>query len=101
MGASGGEGIQSIRCNSGIMAQVPASRDSPPARRLAPTQAWKWLTKCLGRFTQICPFIDEKLPQLAKFGGEIHVELRRYGVFLLTMINIVLIATISFATLCQ
>jgi hypothetical protein len=55
----------------------------------------------LGRFTQIRPFIDEKLPQLAKFGGEIHVELRRYGVFLLTMIKIVLIAAISFATLCQ
>jgi hypothetical protein len=55
----------------------------------------------LGRFTQICPFIDEKLPQLAEFGGEFHVRLRRYGVFLLTMIKIVLIAAISFATLCQ
>jgi hypothetical protein len=26
MGASGGEGIQSIRCSSGVMAQAPASR---------------------------------------------------------------------------
>jgi hypothetical protein len=55
----------------------------------------------LGRFTQIRPFIDEKLPQLAEFGGEFHVGLRRYGAFLLTMIKIVLIAAISFATLCQ
>jgi len=83
------------------MAQAPASRDGPPVRRFAPTEARKWLTKCLGRFTQICPFIDEKLPQLAEFGGEFHVRLRRYGVFLLTMIKIVLIAAISFATLCQ
>jgi hypothetical protein len=55
----------------------------------------------LSRFTQIRPLIDEKLPQSAKFGGEIHVGLRRYGLFLLTMIKIVLIAAISFATLCQ
>jgi hypothetical protein len=55
----------------------------------------------LSRFTQIRPFIDEKLPQSAKVDGEIHVELRRYGAFLLTMIKIVLIAAISFATLCQ
>ncbi|MDA9431505.1 hypothetical protein XH88_06830 [Bradyrhizobium sp. CCBAU 51627] len=67
----------------------------------SPTEAWKWLTKCLGRFTQICPFVDEKLPQSASFGGEFHLELRRYGSMLLTMIKIVLIAGISFATLCQ
>jgi hypothetical protein len=83
------------------MAQAPASRDGPPVRRFAPTEAWKWLTKCLSCFTQIRPLIDEKLPQSAKFGGEIHVGLRRYGLFLLTMIKIVLIAAISFATLCQ
>jgi hypothetical protein len=65
------------------------------------TQAWKWLTKCLGRFTQFCPFIDEKLPQSTKFGGELHLLLRLYGAILLTMIKIVLIAGISFATLCQ
>lgn len=57
--------------------------------------------KCLGRFTQIRPFIDEKLPQSAKFGGEFHLGRRCYGVILLTMIKIVLIAGISFATLCQ
>lgn len=101
MGASGGEGIQSIRCSSGIMAQAPASRDGPPVRRFAPTEAWKWLTKCLGRFTQIRPFIDEKLPQSAKFGGEFHLGLRCYGAILLTMIKIVLMVGISFATLCQ
>lgn len=101
MGASGGEGIQSIRCSSGIMTQAPASSDGPPVRRFAPTEAWKWLTKCLGRFTQICPLIDEKLPQSAKFGGEFHLGLRCYGAILLTMIKIVLIAGISFATLCQ
>jgi hypothetical protein len=65
------------------------------------TQAWKWLTKCWHRFTQIRPFIDEKLPQSAKFRGEFHLGLRRYGAILLTMIKIVLIAGISFATLCQ
>jgi len=101
MGASGGEGIQSIRCSSGIMAQAPASRDGPPVRRFAPTEAWKWLTKCLGRFTQIRPFIDEKLPQSGESGGEFHLLLRRYGAILLTMIKIVLIPGISFATLCQ
>jgi hypothetical protein len=76
-----------------------ARRSAGPAGRL--TEAWKWLTKCLSRFTQIRPFIDEKLPQSAKVDREIHVELRRYGAFLLTMIKIVLIAAISFATLCQ
>lgn len=101
MGASGGEGIQSIRCSSGIMAQAPASRDGPPVRRFAPTEARKWLTKCLGRFTQIRPFIDEKSPQSAEFRGEFHLVLRCYGAILLTMIKIVLIAGISFATLCQ
>ena len=83
------------------MAQAPASRDGPPVRRFAPTEAWKWLTKCLGRFTQICPFIDEKLPQSGESGGEFHLLLRRYGAILLTMIKNVLIAGISFATLCQ
>lgn len=101
MGASGGEGIQSIRCSSGIMAQAPASRDGPPVRRFAATQAWKWLTKRSSRFTQIRPFIDEKLPQSTKFRGEFHLGLRCYGAILLTMIKIVLIAGISFATLCQ
>lgn len=66
-----------------------------------PSQAWKRLTKCLGRFTQIRPFIDEKLPQSAESSGELHLLLRRYGPILLTMIKIVLIAGISFATLCQ
>jgi hypothetical protein len=83
------------------MAQAPASRDGPPVRRFRPTEAWKWLTKCLGGFTQIRPFLDEKLPQSGESGGEIHLGLRCYGPFLLTMIKNVLIAGISFATLCQ
>jgi hypothetical protein len=65
------------------------------------TQPRKWLTNCLGRFTQIRLFIDEKLPQSTEFRGELHLLLRRYGAILLTMIKIVLIAGISFATLCQ
>jgi hypothetical protein len=55
----------------------------------------------MGRFTQIRPFVDEKLPQSAEFGGKLHLLLRRYGSILLTMIKIVLMAGISFATLCQ
>jgi hypothetical protein len=55
----------------------------------------------LGIFTQIRPLIDEKLPQSGEFGGELHLLLRRYIAILLTMIKIVLIAGISFATLCQ
>ena len=64
-------------------------------------KAWKWLTKCLGGFTQFRPSIDEKLPQSGEFGGELHLLLRRYNAILLTMIKIVLIAGISFASLCQ
>jgi hypothetical protein len=55
----------------------------------------------LGCLTQICLFIDEKLPQSTESGGELHLLLRRYGAILLTMIKIVLIAGISFAALCQ
>ncbi|MEY9395551.1 hypothetical protein ABIF66_006234 [Bradyrhizobium japonicum] len=84
------------------MAQAPASRDvRRSGGQVPPTEAWKWLTKCLGRFTQIRPFIDEKLPQSGESGGEFHLLLRRYGAILLTMIKIVLIPGISFATLCQ
>lgn len=57
--------------------------------------------KCSGSTTQLCPFIDEKLPQLAEFSGELYLLLRRYAAILLTMIKNVLIAGISFATLCQ
>lgn len=59
------------------------------------------VNEMLGSATQFCQFIDEKLPQSAKFSGELHLLLRRYGAILLTMIKIVLIAGISFATLCQ
>ncbi|MCK1295129.1 hypothetical protein [Bradyrhizobium sp. 30] len=84
------------------MAQAPASRDVRRSGGQVPsTQAWKWLTKCSGRFAQICLLIDEKLPQFGESGGELHLLLRRYGTILLTMIKIVLIAGISFATLCQ
>ncbi|MCK1332098.1 MULTISPECIES: hypothetical protein [unclassified Bradyrhizobium] len=84
------------------MAQAPASRDVRRSGGQVPsTQAWKWLTKCSGRFAQICLLIDEKLPQSGESGGEFHLLLRRYGTILLTMIKIVLIAGISFATLCQ
>jgi hypothetical protein len=84
------------------MAQAPASRDVRRSGGQVPSiQAWKWLTKCSGRFAQICLFIDEKLPQSGESGGELHLLLRRYGAILLTMIKIVLIAGISFATLCQ
>jgi hypothetical protein len=84
------------------MAQAPASRDVRRSGGQVPSiQAWKWLTKCSGRFAQICLFIDEKLPQSGESGGELHLLLRRYGAILLTMIKIVLIADISFATLCQ
>jgi len=83
------------------MAQAPASRDGPPVRRFRPTEARKWLTKCFSCFAQIRLHIDEKLPQSAEFGGEFHLGLRRYAAILLTMIKIVLIAGISFATLCQ
>jgi hypothetical protein len=72
-----------------------------PAVSFGLTQAWKWLTKRLGGFTQFRRFIDEKLPQSNGFGGEFHLRLRRYAAILLTMIKIVLIAGISFATLCQ
>jgi hypothetical protein len=41
------------------------------------------------------------LPQSGESGGELHLMLRRYGAILLTMIKSVLIAGISFATLCQ
>jgi hypothetical protein len=68
---------------------------------IRPTEAWKWLTNCWRRFAQFRRFIDEKLPQSIGFGGEFHLRLRRYGAILLTMIKIVLIAGISFATLCQ
>ncbi|MGY4416390.1 hypothetical protein ACVWW4_008126 [Bradyrhizobium sp. LB7.1] len=71
------------------------------AVRFPSTEAWKWLTKCSGCFAQIRLFIDEKLPQSGESGGEFHVLLRRYGAILLTMIKNVLIAAISFATLCQ
>lgn len=102
MGASGGEGIQGIRCSSGIMAQAPGiAMIHRSGGGFRVSQAWKWLTKCLGCFTQFGRFVDEKLPQSAKFGGELHLLLRRYGAILLTMIKIVLIAGISFATLCQ
>jgi hypothetical protein len=57
--------------------------------------------KCLGPETQFCLLVDEKLPQSAEFSGELHLLLRRYGSILLTMIKNVLIAGISFATLCQ
>lgn len=57
--------------------------------------------KCLGSETQLCLLIDEKLPQSTEFGGELYLLLRRYGAMLLTMIKNVLIAGISFATLCQ
>jgi hypothetical protein len=84
------------------MAQAPASRDGRRSGGQVPlTQAWKWLTKCLGDLTQIRRFIDEKLPQSTESGGELHLVLRRYGAILLTMIKNVLIAGISFATLCQ
>ncbi|WP_369722622.1 hypothetical protein AB8Z38_00785 [Bradyrhizobium sp. LLZ17] len=72
-----------------------------PAVSFGLTQAWKWLTKRWGGFTQFRRFIDEKLPQSGEFGGKFHSGLRRYGPILLTMIKIVLIAAISFATLCQ
>ncbi len=55
----------------------------------------------LGAATQFRRFIDQILPQSLKFRGELHLLLRSYGVFLLTMIKIVLIATISFAPLSQ
>jgi hypothetical protein len=55
----------------------------------------------LRRLTQIRPLVDGKLPQSTEFGGELYLLLRRYGAMLLTMIKIVLIAGISFATLCQ
>jgi hypothetical protein len=84
------------------MAQAPASRDVRRSGGQVPsTQARKWLTKCSGTFAQICLFIDEKLPQSGESGEEFHVLLRRYGAILLTMIKNVLIAAISFATLCQ
>jgi hypothetical protein len=84
------------------MAQAPASRDVRRFGGQVPsTEAWKWLTKCSGSFAQIRLFIDEKLPQSGESGGEFHVLLRRYGAMLLTMIKNVLIAAISFATLCQ
>jgi len=84
------------------MAQAPASRRFRQfGGAVPPTQAWKWLTKCSGRFAQICLFIDEKLPQSGESGGELHLLLRPYGAILLTMIKNVLIAGISFATLCQ
>jgi hypothetical protein len=84
------------------MAQAPASRDVRRFGGQVPcTEAWKWLTKCSAYFAQICLFIDEKLPQSRQSSGEFHVLLRRYGVILLTMIKNVLIAGISFATLCQ
>jgi len=84
------------------MAQAPASHDVRRSGGQVPsTQARKWLTKCSGRFAQICLFIDEKLPQSGESGGELHLLLRPYGAILLTMIKNVLIAGISFATLCQ
>jgi hypothetical protein len=55
----------------------------------------------LGFWTQFRPLIDEKLPQSGEFGGELHLLLRRYAAILLTMIKNVLIAGISFASLCQ
>jgi len=55
----------------------------------------------LGSETQFRQLIAEKLPQLTESGGEFHLLLRRYGAILLTMIKNVLIAGISFATLCQ
>ena len=48
--------------------------------------------------TQFRPLIDEILPQFHKFRGKSHLLLRSYGAILLTMIKIVLIAAISFAT---
>ncbi|WP_157158676.1 hypothetical protein [Bradyrhizobium sp. WSM1253] len=84
------------------MAQAPASRDVRRSGGQVPsTQAWKWLTKCSGRFAQICLLIDEKLPQSGESSGELHLLIRPYGAILLTMIKNVLIAGISFATLCQ
>ncbi|MBB4258879.1 MULTISPECIES: hypothetical protein [unclassified Bradyrhizobium] len=84
------------------MAQAPASRDGSAGSAVNDlTQAWKWLTKCSGAETQFRRFIDEKLPQSAESSGELHLLLRRYGPILLTMIKNVLIAGISFATLCQ
>ncbi len=55
----------------------------------------------LGAATQFCRFIDQIPPQSGEFHGELHSLLRSYGAFLLTMIKIVLIATISFALLNQ
>ena len=84
------------------MAQAPGITRQPPVPAVRfLTQACKWLTKCLRHLTQIHRFIDNKLPQSRGFGGELHLLLRRYAAILLTMIKNVLIAGISFATLCQ
>jgi hypothetical protein len=62
------------------------------------SQSWKWLTERLAYLPQVCLVFDEELPQLAASSENFEDSLRCYGALLLTMIKIVLIATISFAS---